>query len=66
MFINSATIIFGLAAIAFGCFAKTFFWAKGFHGSLSDKRAPTWLGRTLFIFIGAVFLIFGFYHLFHD
>ena len=67
MIMNILIAIIGCAAIAFGYFTKkTFYWAKGIRGSLSDKPMPAWLGRALFLAIGVWLLIFSAYHLIVD
>jgi hypothetical protein len=46
----------GIVFIVMGCFGREFFYAKGIHGISSNKRAPTWIGRTLFVLGGIAIL----------
>ena len=56
-FFDVLTLIVGVISIVIGCAGKTFYYAKGLNfASVSDKRAPTWLGRAMFIGIGILFL----------
>gem|GEM_PF-5159183 len=45
-----------------GYLTQNFYWARGFNGA-SNKRAPTWAGRLLYVVIGVLFMVFGFSHL---
>ncbi len=59
-----AVVTLGLVVIVIGCTTKTFYYLKG-RGS-SDKPAPIWLGRLIFIVVGSMFVLFGLGHLFID
>jgi hypothetical protein len=66
--IDIGVLIAGIGAIIIGCYGKTFYYAKSRHasGGASDKKAPTWLGRLMFIGIGFLFLIFELKRAFFD
>lgn len=55
-FFDVLTLIVGVIAIVIGCIGKTFYYAKGLNASLSNKRAPAWQGRAMFIGVGILFL----------
>ena len=56
-------ILLGLAVVILGGFTQKFYYARGLYG-LSNKRAPLWAGRLIFIGVGALFMVIGFAHLF--
>jgi len=55
-------ILAGLGMVIAGYLTQNFYWARGFNGA-SNKRAPTWAGRLLYVVIGVLFMVFGFSHL---
>jgi hypothetical protein len=60
-------LVFATGAIVIGCFGKNFFYAKSVvTWSVSDKKAPLWLGRLFFIGIGVLLLIPELIHLFSE
>ena len=55
-----AAIAAGTAFIVMGFAIKKFYYSKSLHGALlSDKVAPTWLGRALFLLIGLGMVAIG-------
>ena len=62
--IDVAVATLGLVLIVVGCATKTFYYLKG-RGA-SDKPAPLWLGRLVFIAVGSIFVLFDLGHLFID
>ena len=58
---NAATAALGMlagcVAVVVGLINKHFYWRKGWFSS--DKAAPRWVGRLLFIGIGAVCILVG-------
>ena len=66
-FFDVLALIVGVIAIVIGCVGKTFYYAKSLKFvSLSDKRAPTWQGRAMFLGVGVLFLIIELKHLFFE
>lgn len=60
-------LIFSVGAITIGCVRRTFYQATGtIYTSRSSKRAPTWLGRSMFIGVGLLILIPEIVHLFFN
>jgi len=60
-------VLMGLISILIGCFNDNFYYAKSLQGAvLSDKPAPLWLGRALFILVGIALTLYGIKHLFCD
>jgi hypothetical protein len=59
-------VIMSVGAILIGCFGKIFNYATGPTWSASGKRAPTWLGRAMFIGVGFLILVPELVHLFSD
>jgi hypothetical protein len=57
-------LIMSVGAILIGCFGETFNYATGLIWSASGKRAPTWLGRVMFIGVGVLILVPELIHLF--
>ena len=54
---NAAFILVGLAAILMGLTCKQFYYLRGFNGQ--GKPAPRWFGMTLFVSLGALFVVIG-------
>jgi hypothetical protein len=53
-------VVVGLISILIGCFNKKFYYAKSLQAAvISDKPAPLWFGRGMFLLVGAVFVLFG-------
>ena len=51
-------IILGIGLILYGCFGRNFEYATGIiFTSSPSRKAPTWLGRTMFIAVGALILL---------
>ena len=54
---DALMLIVGVVTLLIGCTGKAFFYARSLNFvSLSDKRAPTWQGRLMFICVGLVIL----------
>ena len=53
--------IIGLSVVGFGLLSDKFYYARGYTSS--NSVAPTWLGRTLFIGIGVLFIIVSVHYL---
>lgn len=52
------SIFLGAGLILYGCFGKDFEYATGIvYTSSPNKKAPTWLGRTMFIAVGLLILL---------
>jgi hypothetical protein len=58
------SVLAGVGCLLMAVFCDKFYWARGLHGSLSDKQAPTWAGRLLFSVVGSALIIFGLLHLY--
>jgi len=57
----------GVGAVIIGSVGKKFYYAKGFIGVfLSEKLAPTWLGRSLFLLFGITLVVVSLSHLLLD
>jgi hypothetical protein len=50
-------ILAGCVAVIVGLMNKRFYWRKGWFSG--DKESPRWVGRLLFIGIGAVCILVG-------
>jgi hypothetical protein len=62
-----ALIIVGCVAIAIGCVGRNFYYAKSLQAAVaSNKPAPTWLGRTLFLILGVLLVGISLRHLLFD
>jgi hypothetical protein len=54
----------GCIAIVIGCVGKNFYYVKGRQAAVaSNKSAPTWLGRTMFLVLGILLVAFSLRHL---
>jgi hypothetical protein len=51
-------IVLGVIVVVFGIVAEKFYYATGLYHH-SDRRAPTWFGRGLFLIVGALFILAG-------
>ncbi len=60
---DGLVLMIGIASILIGCMSKTFYYIKGRTRS-SDEPAPTWIGRSIFIGVGLLFVVMGLRHLF--
>jgi hypothetical protein len=60
-------IVFGVLGCVFivmGCVIDRFYFAKSLQAAvLSNRIAPTWLGRTLFLIFGLIMVIVSVRHL---
>jgi len=57
--------VIGIAFTLVGCFAKNFTYAKSLQSAVgSNRRAPTWLGRILFLTFGLSLLTISIWYLF--
>jgi hypothetical protein len=54
-----ALMIFGVAIIACGYLAKSFWGNWTFSNSGNDVPLPKWFGRLMFSFVGVVFVAAG-------
>jgi len=50
-------ILAGCIAVTVGLINKRFYWRKGWFSG--DKEAPRWVGRLLFIGVGAGLILVG-------
>ena len=50
-------VVFGCALLFIGFANQRFYWMKGL--SSGNKEAPKWVGRLLFVVIGAVLVLLG-------
>jgi FtsH-binding integral membrane protein len=57
------SILFGLTFVVIGFLNTKLFYSRGLYG-ISNKRAPTWAGRLMFIGVGGLVVLFGLAHLF--
>jgi hypothetical protein len=55
------TSLVGLISVGVGMFGRKFYY--GDESSTSNKVAPTWLGRVMFIGIGSIFILWGMHYL---
>jgi hypothetical protein len=53
--IDICVLVAGMGAIVAGCTGNTFYWGSRY--GVSNTKMPTWLGRTMFIGVGFVFLL---------
>jgi hypothetical protein len=57
---NTFIALLGLLFVLMGIFGREFYWAKSLDAIFpSDKRAPTWAGRFVFLFLGIMALIYS-------
>jgi hypothetical protein len=49
--------IVGIVMIVLGLTIDKFYYATSLFGDHAGKRAPTWQGRTMFLFVGIAFLL---------
>jgi hypothetical protein len=62
---NIVLTVIGFVAIVIGCVGKNFYYAKSLQAAVaSDKPAPIWLGRALFLLFGTILVVVGLKHLF--
>ena len=54
--------IVGLVAVAIGMLGNKFHYTKGLY-AVSNKVAPLWFGRLMFIGIGTIFIVTGMHYL---
>jgi hypothetical protein len=54
--------IVGFIAVVIGTLGNKFYYARGLYG-ISNKVAPLWFGRLMFIGVGTIFIITGMYYL---
>jgi hypothetical protein len=52
-------IVVGVVAIAFGLLADTFYPAFMRRPKPDEKPMPKWLGRTISVLVGVVFILAG-------
>jgi len=56
--LNIGLALIGIAFIFMGILGREFYWARSLEGIFpSDRRAPTWAGRLLFLILGVLALI---------
>jgi hypothetical protein len=61
--VSSGVLIFvGVCAIIAGSIGNNFYYSKGLFAA-SDKRAPSWFGRMVFIGVGTLMILVGVIHL---
>ena len=61
----STTMDVVAVVVGFGCVSAAVLYDR-FNWIHSDKQAPTWLGRSIFAAVGAVFIFVGLGHLYFD
>ena len=54
--------IVGFVAVAIGTLGNKFYYTKGLYVT-SNKVAPLWFGRLMFIGIGTIFIVTGMHYL---